>query len=89
MKKYFKHIITKLYYRYCFEDSNLAMELINYYVPNTMRKLDGTKVDGQFFFAQLNKNIEDNPKQFYIPYLDIDTTDLKDYTIYDMEQENN
>ena len=44
MKRFIKHIITKLYVKYCFDESKTAQFLINYYVPNTMKKLDGTSI---------------------------------------------
>jgi len=56
-----------------------------------MKKFHGLGIDGKFFYARLNYKCYANlnERDFYIPFLDISTTDLKDYTIYDARQENN
>ena len=54
IKKYLKHKITYLFFKYCYQDSLSASYMMNYYVPLTLKKLDGTDIDGHFLFAQLN-----------------------------------
>jgi hypothetical protein len=50
-----KHLITKLFFKYCYQESEMASYVVCYWVPNVIKKMDGSKMDGQFLFAQLNK----------------------------------
>lgn len=65
IKKYVKHFISKLFFRYCFKESELASFLSVYFIPDTMRNVDGSKLNGQYFFAELTethyKHIVDLP----------------------------
>jgi hypothetical protein len=70
MKKLIKHIITKLFFKYCYVETEMAQYLINYYVPNTMKKLNGEKIDGQFLFAQINE-------KGFEPFLDVPVSNIK------------
>jgi hypothetical protein len=86
MKKLAKHLIKKLFFKYCFKESTLAMDLICYYIPNNIRKPNGDKLDGQYFFAELNKKEEKLSKN-YLPYFDTpvgckDFSDLVEYKVY-------
>lgn len=90
IKKLIKHSISKLFFRYCFQESKLADFLIVYYVPNTMRKLDGTKIDGQFLFAQIEEKLNQSIK--YHSFLDVPVPtlknkfDLQDWTMLYIEE---
>lgn len=51
---FFKHIINWLFFKFCFTESKLSNLFITYYVPNTLRTLNGTKVDGKLLFGRIN-----------------------------------
>jgi len=80
MKKFIKHIISKLFFKYCYDESKLADHIIYYYVPNTLRKLGkkGQRLDGQFLFAQVEEMVNKEPNKMFPykikcnPFLDID-----------------
>lgn len=75
MKEFIKHIICKLYYKYCFKNDELSSHLIIYYLPRLMRKeLCGCPIDGKFLFAQIENNCNNELNKSGIklnPILDI------------------
>ena len=74
MIKFIKHIISKLFFKYCFKESELVMNLIVYWVPSTMKQFDKNKIkemNGKFLFAKLNQKLKNCNDDFYIPFEDI------------------
>lgn len=66
MKKFIKKLISKWYWKYCFQDSNLANEIMVYWVPNAVRRTNGTTLDGKFMFAIINAKLK-----VYDPWFDV------------------
>ena len=64
-----QRIITWLFFRFCYQKSEMASYMICYFVPNTMKKLDGSKLDGQFLFAQMEESINRGVK--FTPLVDV------------------
>jgi hypothetical protein len=80
MKNYIKNIIKKLFFKYCFKETQMAQYIITYYIPNTLKKLDGTKIDGQFLFGQINQKTGMIDPWIDAPVVGIDIGN--DYTIH-------
>lgn len=54
--KMIRHIIKKLYFKYCFTKESFASQIAIYFIPG--------KIDGQYFITQINDHIKNNDKMF-------------------------
>ena len=63
MRKLFRHLISKLYYKYCYSQDKLALHIIAYYVPCIMK--DGSPVTGTYLFGIINENIKQGDKDVW------------------------
>jgi major membrane immunogen (membrane-anchored lipoprotein) len=78
IKKISKHLISKLFFRYCFKESDLARYLVVYFIPDTIRQIKNKeKLNGKFLFGQINKEYNDKNKECLSPFLDISIKDGK------------
>jgi hypothetical protein len=55
MKKIIKKTITKLFFKYCFKESELAHQFIAYYVPGIIDE----HIPGTYLFGKLNEKMEE------------------------------
>ena len=73
--------IEKIYYLYIFKfyykESELANYMTCYFLPNFVKKLDGGNINGELFFAQLNKNYKDKSDDIWIPVAGITRAKLE------------
>jgi hypothetical protein len=52
MKNLFRKIIKRLYFKYCFKQSDLAQDIVLYYIPAKLQKETASMI-----VAQINKGI--------------------------------
>jgi len=78
IKEFIKHLISKLFFRYCFKESELAKYLVVYWAPSILRQIKNKEeLNGKFLFAQVNKEYNNKNKEYLSPFLDISIKDGK------------
>jgi len=79
-----KRLIERLFFKYCYDKSEMARYIVCYWVPDAMRNLKGERLTGQLFFAEINHTANKAGVEF-VPLVDVQ---LKEGKVVDRESDD-
>lgn len=48
-------MISWLFFRFCYKHHELSRYIVAHWLPGVMRKLDGTRINGDYYIAEINR----------------------------------